>query len=71
MSIHVHVLSCIEHEDESIVEEEVVSQTKNPLVEKIFYFDIYGVETEAPTTQAKPRCIYPFPCYLKNRFPLI
>jgi hypothetical protein len=45
MSIHVHVLSCIEHEEESIVEEEVVSQTENPLVENNFYFDICGVES--------------------------
>ena len=65
MSIHVHVLSCIEHEEESVVEEEVVSQTENPLVENNFYFDICGVETEPPATQGKPRCIIPFPCCFK------
>ena len=57
MSIHVHVLSCIEHEEESVVEEEVVPQTENPPVENNFYFDICGVETETPVTQGKPRCI--------------
>jgi hypothetical protein len=63
MSIHVHVLSCIEHEEESVVEEEVVSQTENPPAENNFYFDICGVETETPATQGKPRCIIPFPCF--------
>jgi hypothetical protein len=61
MSIHVHVFSCIEHEEESVVEEQVVPQTENPPVENNFYFDIYGVETETPATQGKPRCISPFP----------
>jgi hypothetical protein len=61
MSIHVHVFSCIEQKEESVVEEEVVSQTENPPVENNFYFDIRGVETETPTTQGKPRCILPFP----------
>jgi hypothetical protein len=45
ISIHVHVFSCIEHEEESVVEEEVVSQTENPPVENNFYFDICSVET--------------------------
>jgi hypothetical protein len=66
MHIHVHVLSCIEHEEESVVEEEVVSQTENPPVENNFYFDICGVETKTPTTQGKPWCILPpFPCCFK------
>jgi hypothetical protein len=65
MSIHVHVFSCIEHEEEFVVEEEVVSQTKNAPVENNFYFDICGVETETPATQGKPRCIIHFPCCLK------
>jgi hypothetical protein len=47
-------LSRIEHEEESIVEEEVVPQTENPPVENNFYFDICGEEAEAPTTQGKP-----------------
>jgi hypothetical protein len=64
MSIHVHVLSCIEHEEESIVEE-VVPQSENPPVENNFYFDICGVETETPETQGKPWCIIPFPCCFK------
>ena len=45
MSIHVHVLSCIEHEEESVVEEEVLPQAKNPPAENNFYLDICGVET--------------------------
>jgi hypothetical protein len=48
------VLSCIEHEEETVVEEEVVSQTKNPPAKNNFYFDICGVETETPATQGKP-----------------
>jgi hypothetical protein len=40
----------IEHEEEYIVEEEIVSQTKNPPVENNFYFDICGEEAETPTT---------------------
>jgi hypothetical protein len=71
MSIHVHVLSCIEHEEESVVEEEVVSQTENPLVENNFYFDICGVETEPPATQGKPRCITPFLVVLKTLSPCL
>jgi hypothetical protein len=48
----------IEHEEESIVEEEIVPQTENPLEENNFYFNIFGEEAETPTTQGKPRCIY-------------
>jgi hypothetical protein len=69
MSIHVHVLSCIEHEEESVVEEEVVSQTKNPLVENNFYFDIYGVETETQQHKASPGAFYPFLDVLKSLLP--
>jgi hypothetical protein len=65
MSIHVHAFSCIEHDEESLVEEEVVSETKNPPMENNFYFDICSVETETPATQGKPRCIIPFPCCFK------
>jgi hypothetical protein len=48
MSIHVHVLSCIEHKEESVVEEEVISQTEHPPLEDNFYFDICGVEIKTP-----------------------
>jgi hypothetical protein len=65
MSIHVQVLSCIEHEEEYAVEEEVVSQTENPPIENNFYFDICVVETKTPATQGKPRCIIHFPCCFK------
>ena len=54
----------IEHKEETIVEEEVVSPTKNPLVENNFYFDICGEEADTSTTQGKPRCIY-FSLYFK------
>jgi hypothetical protein len=57
MSIHKPVLSCIEHEEEFVAEEEVVSHTENPPLENNFYFDICGVEIETLTTQGKPRCI--------------
>jgi hypothetical protein len=53
-----HVLLCIEHKEEFIVEEEIVPSTKNPPVENNFYFDIYGEEAETPTIHGKPRCIY-------------
>jgi hypothetical protein len=48
-----------------MVEEEVVSQAKNPPAKNNFYFNICGVEPEPPTTQGKPRCIIPFPCCFK------
>jgi hypothetical protein len=57
-------LLCIENE-EVVVEEEVAPQAENPLVENNFYFDICGTDPEPPTTQGKPRCIYPFPCGFK------
>jgi hypothetical protein len=60
ISVHVHVLSCIEHEEETVVEDEVISQTKNPLAETNFYFNICGVDPEPTATQGKPRCIIPF-----------
>ena len=47
-------MSRIEHEEEPIVEGEVVPQTENPSVEKNFYFDICGEEAETPTAQGKP-----------------
>jgi hypothetical protein len=43
-------LPCIEHEEESTLEEEVVPQIENPPVENNFYFDICGEEAETPTT---------------------
>ena len=60
ISIHVHVLSCIEHEEETVVEEEVVSEAENPPMENNFYFNISGVDLEPPATQGKLRCIIPF-----------
>jgi hypothetical protein len=53
-SAFIYVLLCIEHEEKSIVEEEVVPLTENPLVENNFYFDICGEEAATPTTQGKP-----------------
>jgi hypothetical protein len=60
MSIHVYVLSCIENEEEVIVEEETAPPAEIPPIEKSFYFDICGTDPESPTTQGKPQCIYPF-----------
>jgi hypothetical protein len=60
MSIHVYVLLWIENEEEVVVEEEVARQAEIPPVENNFYFDICGTDPEPPTTQGKPRCIYPF-----------
>jgi hypothetical protein len=57
MSIHVHVLSCIEHEEETVVEE-VVSQAENPPAENNLYFDICGVDPEPPATQGKPGALF-------------
>jgi hypothetical protein len=54
MSIHVYVLLCIENK-----EEEVASQAEIQPIENNFYFDICGTDPEPPTTQGKPRCIYP------------
>jgi hypothetical protein len=65
MSIHVYVLLCIENEEEVVVEEEVASQAEIPPIENNFYFDICGTDPETPTTQGKPRCIYPFLVALK------
>ena len=59
MSIHVYVLLCIENE-EVVVEEETAPPAKIPPAVNSFYFDIYGTYPESPTTQGKPRCIYPF-----------
>jgi hypothetical protein len=64
ISINIHVLSCIEHEEEFVVEDNFY-QTENPPVENNFYFDIYGLETETPTTQGKPQFIIPVPCCFK------
>jgi hypothetical protein len=50
ISIHVHVLSCIENEEETVVEEEVVTQAENPPAKNNFYFDIYGVDSKPPAT---------------------
>jgi hypothetical protein len=63
MSIHVYVLLCIENEEEVIIEE-VAPQTENPPAKfppagNSFCFDICGTDPESPTTQGKPRCIYP------------
>ena len=60
MSIHVYVLSYIENEEEVIVEEETAPRAEIPPNENNFYFDICGTDLESPTTQGKPRCIYPF-----------
>jgi hypothetical protein len=67
--MHVHVLSCIEHEEEFVIEEEVVSQTENPPVENNFYFDICGVEIETPATKGNPGALSLFLVDLKSLSP--
>jgi hypothetical protein len=52
-----------------VIEEEVVPQAENPPIENNFYFDIYGVDPEPPTTQGKPQCIIPFLIVLKSLSP--
>jgi hypothetical protein len=59
MGIYVCILLCLENE-EVVVEEEVAPPTEIPHVGDSFYFDICGIDPEFPTTQGKPRCIYPF-----------
>jgi hypothetical protein len=60
MSIHVYVWFCIENEEEVIVEEEEVAPpAETPPAGNSFYFDICETDPESPTTQGKPRCIYP------------
>jgi hypothetical protein len=51
---------CIENEEVVIEEEETTPPTEHPPTENYFYFDICGIDPESPTTQGKPRCIYPF-----------
>jgi hypothetical protein len=66
MSIHVYALLYLENEEEVVVEEETAPQAEIPRVENSFYFDICGIDPESPTTQGKPRCIYPFLVILKS-----
>jgi hypothetical protein len=42
-----------------VEEEETAPPTKTPPAGNSFYFDICGTDPESPTTQGKPRCIYP------------
>jgi hypothetical protein len=58
MGIYVCILLCLENEEE-IVEEEVAPPTEIPHVWDNIYFDVCGTDPESPTTQGKPRCIYP------------
>jgi hypothetical protein len=55
----VYILLCLENK-EVVVEEEVAPPTEIPPIGDSFYFDICGTDPESPTTQGKPRCIYPF-----------
>jgi hypothetical protein len=55
--IHGYIWLCIEKEEEITVEEETTPSTENPPTGNCFYFDIYGIEPDSPTTQGKPRCI--------------
>jgi hypothetical protein len=60
MGIYVCILLCLENEEEIVAEEEVAPPAEIPPVGDSFYFDICGTDPKSPTTQGKPRCIYPF-----------
>jgi hypothetical protein len=60
MSIHVHVLSCIEHEEESLVEEEVVSQTENSPVQTTFISTSAVWKRKLLQHKASPGAFTPF-----------
>ena len=60
MGIYVYILLCLENEEEVVVEEEVAPPTEIPPTRDSSYFDICGTDPKSPTTQGKPRCIYPF-----------
>jgi hypothetical protein len=60
MGIYVCILLCLENEEEVVVEEEVAPPVEIPPLGDSFYFDICGTDPKSPTTQGKPRCIYPF-----------
>jgi hypothetical protein len=67
MSIHVYVWLCIENKEEVIVEEEETAPpTETPPARNSFYFDICGTDPKSPTTQGKPRSIYPFLAVLNS-----
>ena len=69
MTSHKH--SCTEHEKETVVEGEVVTQAENPPAKNNFYFDICGVDPEPPATQGKPQCIIHFLVVLKTLSPYL
>jgi hypothetical protein len=70
MSIHVYVRLCIENEEKVIIEEEETTPpAETPPAGNSFYFDICGIDPESPTTQGKPRCIYPFLVVLNSLSP--
>jgi hypothetical protein len=41
----------------TVEEEETTPSTEMPPAGNFFYFDIYGTESDSPTTQGKPWCI--------------
>jgi hypothetical protein len=58
MSIHGYIWLYIENEEEKTIEEEETTPSiENPPLGNCFYFDIYGIEPDSPTTHGKPRCI--------------
>jgi hypothetical protein len=42
-----------------VEEEEIAPPIETPPARNSFYFDICGTDPESPTTQGKPRCLYP------------
>jgi hypothetical protein len=58
LRIHGYIWFCIENEEEVTVEEEETAPSiENPPAWNCFYFDIYGIEPDSPTTQGKPQRI--------------
>jgi hypothetical protein len=71
MSIHVHLLSCIEHEEGSVVEEEVVPQTENPPVENNFTSTSVVWKQKLLQHKASPGAFTPFLVVLKSLSPYV
>jgi hypothetical protein len=55
-----YMVMYINEEEVRAEEEETAPPTENPPAGNCFYFDICGTDPDSPTTQGKPRCIYPF-----------
>jgi hypothetical protein len=69
MGTHEYIWLYLENEEEVEVEEARTSPPpppEEPQAGNCFYFDICGAKPNSPTTQGKPRCIYPLLVILKS-----